>query len=551
MGQVEDALRYLRRWQSDEARQLAETLARVAPGGPVPEELRLSLAGAKRRMPISPVLDENTGILRLIMGPSPDVVFRAFEIGADAHRGSIFLIDNLVKKDYIMGLLEVLVVRLRQEELPSQGQALQHFLEQRALTNHEVNRNDNMGELVEAALSGDSILLLDGLTVGLGVSTRGWEHRQPAEPVAEPVVRGPKEGFTETLAVNLALIRRRVKDERLRVEHRRIGTHTGTDILMIHLAGLATPEVVAEVGRRLDRIQIDGVLESGYLEELIEDHPFSPFPQVRATERPDVVAADLLEGRVAVLTDGTPHVLLMPHTFTGAMQAAEDYYQRWPMASFLRSLRYLFLLVALLGPSTYIAMTTFHHEMIPTSLLIGLMAAREGVPFPALVEALMMEFTFEALREAGVRLPKPVGQAISIVGALVIGESAVRAGLISPVMVIVVSITAIASFVIPFFSMGLAIRLLRFGMMLLAGTLGFYGLVIGLLAVAIHLASLRSFGVPYLTPIMPPTAEDMKDLMIRAPWWFMRRRPREFPVGNRVRQRQNAGPQTPGKGGGP
>lgn len=550
MSQLENALRYLRRWQSPEAQALADSVAKVTPGGPIPEELRISLAGAKQRMPVSPVLDENLGMLHLILGPSQDVIFRTFEIGATPHRSALLFLDNLVKKELIMGLLETVVVRLRSESLPSQGEQLQRYLEQRALTNHEVNPNTNLGKVVEAALSGDSILLVEGMAAGLGVSTRGWEHRQPEEPLGEPVVRGPKEGFTETLAVNLALIRRRLKDERLRVERRRIGTHSGTDVVIVHIAGLALPEVVAEVGHRLDRIQIDGILESGYIEELIEDNPYSPFPQVRATERPDVAAAELLSGRVAVLTDGTPHVLCMPTTFAAAMQAAEDYYQRWPMASFLRMLRYLFLLIALLGPSTYIAMTTYHHEMVPTSLLVGLMAAREGVPFPALLEALMMEFSFEALREAGVRLPKPVGQSVSIVGALVIGEAAVRAGLVSPVMVIVVSITAISSFVIPVFSMALAIRLLRFGMMLLAGTLGFYGLTLGLMALGIHLASLRSFGVPYLSPIMPPTAADMKDLMIRVPRWAMRRRPQEVPTGDRVRQRKRAWPHPPEKGGG-
>jgi len=550
VSQLENALRYLRRWQSPEAQALADSVAKVTPGGPIPEELRISLAGAKQRMPVSPVLDENLGMLHLILGPSQDVIFRTFEIGATPHRSALLFLDNLVKKELIMGLLETVVVRLRSESLPSQGEQLQRYLEQRALTNHEVNPNTNLGKVVEAALSGDSILLVEGMAAGLGVSTRGWEHRQPEEPLGEPVVRGPKEGFTETLAVNLALIRRRLKDERLRVERRRIGTHSGTDVVIVHIAGLALPEVVAEVGHRLDRIQIDGILESGYIEELIEDNPYSPFPQVRATERPDVAAAELLSGRVAVLTDGTPHVLCMPTTFAAAMQAAEDYYQRWPMASFLRMLRYLFLLIALLGPSTYIAMTTYHHEMVPTSLLVGLMAAREGVPFPALLEALMMEFSFEALREAGVRLPKPVGQSVSIVGALVIGEAAVRAGLVSPVMVIVVSITAISSFVIPVFSMALAIRLLRFGMMLLAGTLGFYGLTLGLMALGIHLASLRSFGVPYLSPIMPPTAADMKDLMIRVPRWAMRRRPQEVPTGDRVRQRKRAWPHPPEKGGG-
>jgi spore germination protein KA len=217
------------------------------------------------------------------------------------------------------------------------------------------------------------------------------------------------------------------------------------------------------------------------------------------------------------------------------MQAAEDYYQKWPMASFTRMLRYLFLVIALLGPASFIAVTTYHQEMIPTQLLLSIMSAREGVPFPAMVEALLMEIAFEALREAGVRLPKPVGQAVSIVGALVIGEAAVQAGLVSPILVIVVAVTGIASFVIPMFPLALALRLLRFPMIILAGSFGFYGVALGLIALSVHLASLRSFGVPYMAPTMPATPTDFKDLFIRVPWWALVNRPTFMPVMNRRR----------------
>lgn len=544
-----EAIRYLQRWQNADASRLARELAEgIRGGGTLPEETILSLSTVKWQMPLSPELAENEGILRTMVGTGPDLIFRSFEVGVERRPALLIFVDNLTRKDEVISALENLAVRLRHERLPAEPDELTHYLEQQGLPTSQVTKHKTLGAVLMGIMSGDTYMLVDGLTTALGLSTRNWEHRPPQEPVAEPAIRGPKEGFTETLAVNLALLRRRLKDERLRVERLTLGSRSHTDVLVVYLAGLAIPELVTEVRRRLDRIQIDGVLESGYVEELIEDTPYTPFPLVKPTERPDVVAAGLLEGRVAIITDGTPHALVLPATFVGEMEAAEDYYERWPMASFVRVLRYLYLVIALLGPSVYIAITTYHHEMLPTTLLITLMSAREGVPFPALVEALLMELTLEVLREAGVRMPKPVGQAVSIVGALVIGEAAVRAGLVSPVMVIVVSVTAMSSFIIPIYSLALAVRLLRFGMMFLAGTLGFYGIVVGLLLLSVHMASLRSFGVPYLSPIMPPTAGDMKDLFIRPPWWMMRRRPTFIPAGDRVRQGENQ-PKPPAAGG--
>jgi spore germination protein KA len=268
------------------------------------------------------------------------------------------------------------------------------------------------------------------------------------------------------------------------------------------------------------------VLDSAYIEEFIEDSPYSPFPQVQNTERPDVVAANLLEGKIAIMVDGTPIVLIVPMTFWAAMQSAEDYYERFLIGTFIRWIRFVFFLIALLLPAIYVAISTFQPEMIPTNLLLSIAGAREASPFPALVEALMMEITFEVLREAGVRLPKQVGSATSIVGALVIGQASVQAGIVSAPMVIVVSITGIANFAIPRFNLAASIRLVRFPMIILAGTLGLFGIGIGLLGLLIHLSSLRSLGIPYLSPVSPLSVRGLKDVLIRAPHWAMKLRPR-------------------------
>ncbi|MDB4897424.1 MAG: gerKA1 [Firmicutes bacterium] len=527
---------YLRWWRDPRATLLGGVLAGAEENSRKREQAALHFIDEAKSLPISPEPAQNWAVLQLMLGAAPDVVMREFTLGTGKLPAMLLFTDNMAKRTEVTAMLDSMMVRLRDEQFPTGAEPLEQYLKERSITGADVTPVKNLSDVTTKLLTGDVVLMAKGLQVAFRMPATGFEHRTPEEPAAEPVVRGPKEGFVETGAVNIALVRRRLHDPRLRVESFTIGKRSNTPVTMVYLAGVAWPEMVDEVRRRLKRINIDGVIESGYIEELIEDAPGSPFPLVKSTERPDVVAGELLEGRVAIITDGTPHALVVPTTFTSGMQASEDYYQKWPMASFTRMLRYLFLVVALLGPASFIAVTTYHQEMLPTQLLLSIMSAREGVPFPAMVEALMMEIAFEALREAGVRLPKPVGQAVSIVGALVIGEAAVQAGLVSPILVIVVAVTGIASFVIPMFPLALALRLLRFPMIILAGSFGFYGITLGLIAISIHLASLRSFGVPYMAPTMPATPTDFKDLFIRVPWWALVNRPKFMPVMNRKRQ---------------
>ena len=304
----------------------------------------------------------------------------------------------------------------------------------------------------------------------------------------------------------------------------------------MYLNGIVNDKLVEEARIRLGRIDIDAVFESGNIEELIQDETFTPFPTLYNTERPDVIAAGIMEGRIAILVDGTPFVLMAPALFTQFYQSAEDYYQRADFATLLRLLRYVCFFISLLAPSLYIAITTFHQELLPASLLISLAAQREGIPFPAFIEAVVMEITFEILREAGVRLPKTVGQAVSIVGALVIGQAAVEAGLVSPAMVIIVAITAISNFVIPSFNMGITIRILRFLLMLIAASFGLFGVTVGLIAIVLHLCSLRSFGIPYMSPMAPFILADQKDTIFRFPQWALYARPRLISQKNNIRE---------------
>ncbi len=403
----------------------------------------------------------------------------------------------------------------------------------------------NWNDLFSELLSGQSILLIDGVYGGLSISTRGGQQRAIEEPAIEVTVRGPRDSFTESLRVNTSLIRKRIKDPNLWIENFKIGEVTRTDVALMYIKGIANDKVLEEARKRLNTIKIDAILDSGYIEQLIEDKTYTIFPTMHHSERPDVVAANLLEGRFAIVVEGSPFVLLAPAVFIQFFQSADDYYTRFDIATAIRLLRVLSYLISLVGPAVYVAVTTFHQELIPTQLVFALAAQRETIPFPAVVEAIGMEIVFEILREAGLRLPRPIGQTVSIVGALVIGQAAVQAGLVSPAMVIVVSITAIASFATPSFFIAISARLYRFVFMFLAATFGFYGIIIGMITLAVHLTSLRSFGVPYMAPIAPFIRSNSRDTVIRAPLWSMSARPRLFSQKNIIRQAENQKPMPP------
>ncbi len=419
------------------------------------------------------------------------------------------------------------------------------IIEEEALPFGSIKLASDWEQLFSSLMEGETIILLDGKTKAMIVDTKGGEKRSIEEPSSQVVVRGPRDGFTESIRTNTSLVRRRIKDPNLWVESMKIGKVTNTDVAMMYIKGIANDKIVKEARKRLEQINIDSILESGYIEQLIEDQTFTSFPTLYHTERPDAVAGNLLEGRIAIFVDGTPFVLLAPAVFIQFFQSVEDYYARFDIATAIRFLRILIFFISLIAPAAYIAATTFHQEMIPTQLLIAVAAQREAVPFPAFVEAMIMEITFEILREAGVRMPRAVGSAISIVGALVIGQAAVQAGIVSPAMTIVVAMTAIASFATPSFAMAIAARLVRFIFMIGAAAFGFYGIILGIIMLTIHLCGLRSFGVPYMMPFAPLSLVNNEDTLIRAPWWALKKRPPLISSENKVREGKDQKPQPP------
>lgn len=491
---------------------------------------------------LSPCLSENQQHLQQAFQTTADVVLYEFTL-FDNRTGLLVYVEGLIDSHHLASdVLQRLTKSKREgDEAPQQLFNIER-LALEFITLAERKWASTLMEVEELVVDGLAVLLVDGETTALGLSAASRRGRSITEPDTETLIRGPREGFIENIGTNISLVRRRLPTTEFKIESMKIGRYTKTEVALCYLDDLANPAIVDEMRRRLKRIDIDGVIDAGYLEELVEDSPFSPFPQVQNSERPDVVVASLLEGKVAVLTDGSPFALIAPINLWAALQAAEDYYERYMIVSLIRWLRYLFLILALFLPSLYVAITTFHQEMLPTKLLLSVAAAREVTPLPAVVEALLMEITFEALREAGVRLPKAVGSAISIVGALVIGQAAVQAGMASAPMVIIVSITGVASFTIPRYNFAIAIRMLRFPMILLAGTLGLFGIVIGFIGITIHLSQLRSFGIPYLYPLSPFSSVGLKDTLLRVPRWAMGLRPLQLSKANVRRQGPNMKP---------
>ncbi|NMD69182.1 spore germination protein [Bacillus sp. DNRA2] len=484
-------------------------------------------------------LELNIQILKDVFQHCSDIVFRSLLIGG--HEAVLIFIEGIVETIDIEfhGLTQL-------QDFPKGERIELEQLKEKIVAIAQVDKTDNLQDVITKILHGESLLLVDGVPEALVLSAKGGIRRGVSEPETETSIRGPREGFTENIRVNTALVRQKIRSSHLKMISKEVGTETKTLLAILYMDHLAPKELVDEVLSRIDRINIDGILESGYIEELIEDNPWSIFPQIQNTERPDTVAANLLEGRVCILINGTPFSLVLPATFWMFMQASEDYYQRFHISFFLRWLRVILVLLALALPAFYIAITTYHQEMIPTTLLYSIAASREAIPFPAFIEALIMELAFEALREAGIRLPKVIGQAVSILGALVIGSAAVEAGIVSAPMVIVVSITGIASFTIPRFNMAISIRLLRFPMMMLAAAFGLLGIVVGSTFLLTHLCKLRSFGVPYFAPVGPLNWSELKDVFIRAPWWALDKRPTQVIKGNVVRQAAGLFPGTNG-----
>lgn len=445
-----------------------------------------------------------------------------------------------------------------QDQYVQQEEALQHHLTleelcRRGLPGAGCAVERDQARIIDECLRGKAILLLDGLEGGICIgAVNSKTYRQVEEPSTQTIIKGPKEGFTESIQTNLGLIRRRITQPGLCFEKYVLGSDTSTTVYLAYIDGLVNPGILEEGRRRLAKAKPNALFDSGMLEDYIVDKTITPFPLIYTTERPDGVCGHLVSGKAAILVDGSPFVLTIPTVFSDFFQSSEDYYQPFMISTFVRLIRYLSFLIALLFPAIYISAITYHMELIPTELLFTISSQRENLPFPVFVEAMLMEITFEILREAGVRMPRAVGPTVSIVGGLVIGTAAVEAGVVSNIMVIIVALTAISSFVSPIYNLSVATRLLRFGLLTLGALAGFYGVMMGMMVMIGHMCSLRSFGVPYTSPFAPLRIQEHEDILLRSPLWFLKKRPAYIQSPTPVKQPNSHNPSPPrGRKGGP
>jgi spore germination protein KA len=485
---------------------------------------------------VSGNLEEMLGYIQDKLGDSDDLIVRRFHIFGQYKAAIVYfmnMIDQNSLNEDIMRPLMYPPPHLADQEVSLEE--LRDVLPNETLYHSQGKLEKKLSSIISIILRGETTVIVEGMNEAILVGTTRVDKRAINQPETEQVIRGAREGFIEQLGTNIALMRYRLPTTDFKVKLMEIGRLTKSRVAVCYIQGVVNSALVEEVENRLSKIDIDGVLDVGYLEQFIEDNHWSPFPQIQNTERSDKAVANVLEGRVVILLDGSPFALIAPTVFTQFYQTTEDYSERFLMVSFIRLARLLALTFSLITPSLYVAVISFNPELIPTKFAVAVSGGRAGVPFPSIVEVLLMEVSMEVLREATLRLPQQIGGALSIVGVLVIGQAAVSAGFVSPITVVVIALTTIGSFATPAYNAALALRLLRFPLVFFAGMFGLYGVVIGLILIANHMISLRSFGVPYMTPLVPGNFEGMKDTVMRGPLWNMKKRPSFLHSSNKVR----------------
>lgn len=481
---------------------------------------------------ISTSLVQNITYLHSQFSQTPDLVVRHFIIKKSDEQAALVYLNGLVDKNAINNN----VLRPLQFETGN-GNALDDI----TVDVGQIQSLFTWPHIENAILRGNSILFVNGQTKASALGTQGWPQRAIEDSQIEVSLKGAHQGFVETGSQNIALIRRYIQNRELKIKELVIGRRGNTLVSILYLSDVVHPDVLKELEDRIGQIDVDAILNTGELAEFIEDNPYSPFPQFITTERPDAAASQILQGRIAVVVDCSPSVLIAPASFVSFFQNIDDYSTRWSISTFIRLLRMFAFFVAIFLPAFYIAVISYNFEIIPVKLLLTIGEFRGRVPFPPFVEAIIMELTLEMMREAGVRLPAPVGQTVGIVGGIVIGQAIVQAGFISNTMVIIVAFTAIASFILPNYDMVAAVRLIRFVMMLAASMFGFVGIIIALMTMIGHLIALESLGTPYGTPFAPVRLADWKDTFVRLPLWTMVKRP----LSTRATQSQKQGSNRP------
>jgi len=489
-------------------------------------------------------LDSKKKLLEPYVQKNWDVVFREITIKADPRRRAavVYLEGRTDKQALYEEIFKSLM--LESDAAAWQQSAADKLIDQisqTSLTIGEIKKVTSAQDMIHALFDGLTLIIVDGMAQVLAINIIGGVQRSPDEPPAERTLRGSREGFIEDLPANVSMIRRRLRDPNLVVEKTIVGKRTRTDVAILYIEDIADPEIVRNVKNKINQIDIDAIPATGYIEQFISDNHYSPFPQAKTSERPDRVIMELLEGRVVIMTEGTPGVLIVPTLFVSFLQASEDYYDRPVIATVNRLSRYLAFFMAVSLPALYISLLSFQPELIPYQLFVILAQARSEVPFPVLVEVLIQELIIQLVVETGLRLPTSIGQTVGVVAGVVLGQAAISANIASPAIIMVITITTISTFALPNYSMVLATRLIRVLFILVAAVFGLFGFSLSWFILITHLVSLESMGVPYFAPFGPVRFGDMQDALVKNFVFRIKRRPQSIPVLDQKRQGEQNG----------
>ena len=480
---------------------------------------------------ISSSLEENKNIIKKVysLPQNSDIVLREISIPNGESNGKVqyikafaIFIDGMVDRQVINDFIlkPLMLINCDYKKQVTIDSLLDNYLPE-----SQMKIVNTFEEITEAINFGNCIVFIDGDNRALSSDVKGFEHRGIERPTNESIIMGPQESFTESLRTNTAMVRRRILDEDLVMESTKIGKRGKTPLVFVYIKNIANDKLVNEVKRRVKSINVDFINDTGELEQFIEDETFNPVPQVLRTERPDLVASKIMEGKVAIIMNGSPYAIIAPTSISEMVHTSEDMYLRYPYVGLMKIIRILCLFIALLLPGLYVAITSYHQEMIPATLLYAIEAAKEKVPFTVMTEILIMEFVFDLISEAAIRVPKPVGATFGIVGALVLGQAAVDANIVSPILIIIVAITGLASFTIPNYSFTIALRVMKYLFIFIAAIAGMLGITVLLFLCMITLSKTQSFGISMMTPFTPQTAHGTRDAIVRRPVWKMRTRP--------------------------
>lgn len=479
-------------------------------------------------------LQDNINIFKNIFKNDDTLVIREFQNKClKAANCCIIYIDGMVNTQIINeNIMEPIMNNNLLDNALSTN--LLEELKKEVILSNNVTIETELKKIVNSIIYGDTLLMLQGYDKALVISSKGWQSRPISEPESSKVIRGPREGFTESIMVNLSLVRRKINSPNLKFKFTNIGQLTNTKTCICYIEGLALESILSELKQRIDKIDIDGIIDSGYIQELIRDAPYSPFETIGSSERPDVIAAKLLEGRIALFVDGSPFVLTVPYLVVENFQSNEDYYNNYIFSTINRIIRGVTAVTCITIPAIFLSAVCYHQEMLPTPLLLSISASRQNVPIPTAISLFFMLFIFDILREASTRMPAHISMAMNIIGTIVLGQAAVEAKLVSAPVLIVTAITGITSLInLNFISATIVFRNI---FLIGASFLGIYGFFLCFILLYLHLMSMRSFGVPYMMNVTKAWDHDGQDAWIRAPWWTMTLRPKIIAAKNLTRQ---------------